>query len=245
MKKILIGLTILVSTGLVLMYTQLGPIIKSGIESQGPEILKVPVTVESVSLAPFAGHAKISKFVIGQPEGFGEGALTSFGSFSIDLEVASLLGDHIVINELIVEEPLLDVRFKGKQTNFKALQQNLDLPASSKSTSSQSQTTLTIKKLIVRSPRLLAKSEGFIKFDKDIILADFTLANLGTDEKGLAPREIARHIMNAVQPQIAKALVTAGASDKVKEFAKKAKSKLEKRVGGLLGKLANKKKKKN
>ncbi|PCI62582.1 MAG: hypothetical protein COB37_06725 [Kordiimonadales bacterium] len=245
MKKILIGLTVLVGASLALIYTQLGPIIKSGIESQGPEVLKVSVSVEHVSLEPFSGHAKISKLVIGQPEGFGDGALTSLGSFSVDLDVASLLSDHIIINELIVDEPLLDVRFKGKQTNFSALQENLDLPTSSEGTSAQSETTLTIKKLIVRAPRLLAKSEGLIKFDQDIILADFTLSDLGTDEKGLAPREIARHIMDAVQPQIAKALIAAGASDKIKKIAEKAKSKLEKRVGGLLGKLNNKKKKQN
>lgn len=243
MKKILIILLVILGAAAVIGYTQLGPIVETGIETAGPEALNVDVAVENVSLSPFSGKATIKGLTIGQPDGFGDGPMASLGDFSVKLDTASLLSNHIIIDSLIVDAPLLDVRMIDGKTNFKALQDGLGLPETTDAPDESEQITLTIRKLEIKQPRLLAKTDGFLKLDEDIMLADFTLSDLGTDDKGLAPKEIARHVMDTLQPQIAKALIAAGASDKIKDLADKAKGKLEEGVGGLLGKLAKKKKK--
>lgn len=196
--------------------------------------------VEKVSLSPLSGKVAISDLAIGQPAGFGDGAMAALAGFSMQLETSSLMGSHIIIDHMSVEAPLLDVRRQDGKTNFEAFQEGLGLPESN---DEASDVTLTIRKLEILAPRILAKTDGFLKLDEDITLADFTLTDLGTDEKGLAPKEIARHVMDALQPQITKALIAAGASTKVKQLANDAKGKLEQGVGGLLGKLTKKKKK--
>ncbi|TNE62264.1 MAG: AsmA family protein [Alphaproteobacteria bacterium] len=239
-KGILIGLVIVLvlAGGALYAISQLGNIVKGGIESEGPTALKVPVDVASVTISPFSGKASLSGLSLGQPNGFGDGAMASIGSFDMALEPKSLFTDHIIIDYITVDAPLLDVRVTDKgKTNFKAFQDGLGLPASDET---ESDITLTIRKLVVRAPKLAIQSDGMVKMDKEIALADFTLTDIGTDEKGLAPREIARHVMDTLQPQIAKALVQAGAGEKLQNLADDARGKLEDKLGGVLGKLKKK-----
>lgn len=235
MKKLLIGLIVIVVIIGVGVYTQLDAIIKSGVETAGPEALHVGVTVDSVSISPFSGEVKVSKLSVGQPEGYGEGPMMQLGEFMMKVETASLINDHVIIDEIILDQPLFDARIIGGKSNFQAVQQRLETDEGA-----SSDITLTIRKFVVRGAALSVSNDSLLKVDEDISLADFTLTNLGTDEKGLSPKEIARHVMDTLQPQIAKALVAAGASDKLKEIAKDARGKLEKGVGSLLDKVRNK-----
>jgi len=240
MKKILIIFLIVIGGVVGVTYATLDNIVESGIRTAGPQALQVGVDVDKVSISPFSGKVSVSNLALGQPSGFGEGPMAAVGEFAMKLETSSLLGNHIIIDYLTIEAPLLDVRRQEGKTNFDAFQEGLGL--SKDKTESPSEITLTIRKLAVKAPRILAKNDGFLKLDEDITLADFTLTELGTDEKGLAPKEIARHIMATLQPQITKALIAAGASTAVKDLAGDAKGKLEKSIGGLLGKLKKKKK---
>lgn len=239
MKKVFIAAFLIVAVTAVALYSQLDSIVETGISTGGTDRLSVDVAVDSVSLSPFSGKVSASNLKIGQPKGFGDGPMLALGEFKMKLETGSLFSDHIIIDQLLIDAPLLDVRRLDGKTNFEAFQAGLNLPESEDDTASD--ITVTIRELKVLAPRLLAKNDGFLKLDEDVALADFTLTNLGTDEKGLAPKEIARHIMDALQPQITKALIAAGASNKIKDVAGDAKGKLEQSLGGLLGKLKKKK----
>lgn len=247
MKKILVTFTLLILVGAVLVVTQLGPIVRTGIETAGPETLHVGVNVGKVDISPLSGDVSVSDLSIGQPEGFGDGPLVELGEFKMKLEPSSLMSNHVIIDTVEIVSPLLDVRHLDGKTNFQALQEGMTLPemAAGGAASTGEEVTLTIRSLAVKAPRIKAKTDGFISLDEDVELADFTLTDLGTDEKGMAPREIARHVMDTLQPQITKALITAGASSKIQELAKDARGTLEKGIGGLLGKLTDKKKKEN
>lgn len=239
MKKVFIAIFLIVAVTAIALYSQLDSIVETGISTGGTDRLSVDVAVDSVSLSPFSGKVSATNLEIGQPEGFGDGPMLALGEFKMKLETASLFGDHIIIDQLLIDAPLLDVRRQDGKTNFEVFQSGLNLPESEDDTASD--ITVTIRELKVLAPRLLAKADGLLKLDEDVALADFTLTNLGTDEKGLAPKEIARHIMDTLQPQITKALIAAGASNKIKDVASGAKDKLEQSLGGLLGKLKKKK----
>lgn len=242
MKKAIIILLLIVVVGAGVVYTQLNSIVETGIRTAGPEALKVDVNVDKVSLSPFSGEVAFENFSLGQPEGFGEGVLAEIGGFSAKVDTGSLTSNHIIIDHIAIDGPLLDVRRQEGKTNFEAFQEGLGLPETTEEGASE-EITLTIRRMEVKAPRILAKTDGFLSIDEDITLADFTLTDLGTDEKGMAPREIARHVMDTLQPQITAALIKAGASGKVKDLADKATEKLESGLGGLLNKLKDKKKK--
>ncbi|MCJ9428457.1 AsmA family protein [Kordiimonas marina] len=242
MKKIILGLIVILLIVVGVGYSQLDGIVKKGIETGGPKALKVSVGVEKVNLSPFSGQVAVNGFNIGQPTGFGDGVMASVGGLDMKLEPKSLLTKHIIIDHIDVTAPLFDVRIDDKgKTNFKALQENLG-PSKA---SDPSDITLTIRRLSVKAPKLSIHSKAMLKVDKDVSLADFTLTNIGTDEKGLAPWEIARHIMDTLQPQITKALVSAGFGDKIQNMLKDQRGGLESKLGDVLGKLKPKEEEKS
>ena len=244
MKKIILIVFLLIVAGGAYAYTQLGTIVKTGFEVGGPKVLNVAVNVDDVKISPLSGQVKATALSIGQPDGFGDGPLAKLGNFEMKLETETLLSNHIIIDEIVINEPLFDVRMIDGKMNIKALQEGLNIPETGPApteTNPGEEITLTIRSMKVTSPKVLAQSDGLLSIDEDINLADFTITDLGTDEKGLAPSEIARHVMDTLQPQIAKALVAAGASKKLQNLADDARGKLEKGVGGLLNKLKKKK----
>ncbi|WP_417451871.1 hypothetical protein [Kordiimonas sp.] len=236
MKKFLLLILVLVVGGGAFAYYKLDTLVKTGVETKGPEVLKVPVGVNSISLSPFSGTIGVNGLSIGQPEGFGDGSIASLDGFDMKVRTNTLFSDHIIIDSIMVEAPKLDIRSKGSQTNFQALQKAIGYQSSE-----TSNVTLTIKKMTIQGPEIAVLSEGgIVNVDERIKLADFTISDLGTDEKGLAPGEIARHVMDVLQPQIAKALIEAQASGKLQDIAKDARGTLEKGIGGLVGKLKKK-----
>ncbi|UTW54861.1 AsmA family protein [Kordiimonas sp. SCSIO 12610] len=237
MKRILIGLLVVVLVIAGLGYFQLNNIVKTGVNEYGPEVLKVDVQLNGVNLSPLSGDVAFNGFTIGQPSGYGDGPLASLGAFDMKLETNTLLSDHIIIDSILIDAPALDVRIKDGESNFEALQKGMELAASDEAATESGEITLTIRKLEIRTPQVSLQNDGLLKVDETINLASFTLTNLGTDEKGLSPSEIARHVMDTLQPQIAKALVEIGAGKTLKNLADGAKDKLGKGVEGVLNKL--------
>ena len=242
MKKLFFGLILIVAVIGVIGYTQLNAIVKTGVETAAPEALSVPVKVGSVSISPLSGRVQVTDFSVGQPDGFGEGSMVSLGAFDMKVDTATILDDHIIVDEITIDAPMFDARVIGSQSNFQALQEKLAAGAGPSEIDGQP-ITLTIRKLAVRNPQISVQKEGgLLRVDEDVNLADFTLTDLGTDEQGLAPKEIARHIMDTVQPQITRVLVAAGAGDTLKGIAKDARGTLEKQAGSLLNRLRGKRK---
>lgn len=242
MKKLFLGLLVLIAVVGVVAYTQINSIVKTGVETAGPEALSVPVTVGSVSISPLSGRIKVTDFAVGQPDGFGDGSMVQMGEFAMKVDTNTLLDDHIIVDEIVIDQPMFDARVIGSQSNFQALQERIAAGAGPSEIDGQP-ITLTIRSLAVRRPQISVQKEGgMLEVDKDINLADFTLTDLGTDEQGLSPKEIARHVMDTLQPQITKALISAGAGDAIKGLAKDARGQLESQAGNLLKKLRNKRK---
>lgn len=239
MKKVLLLLFVLVIAAAGAAYYKAGSIVKMGVETAGPETLKVPVRVANINLSPFSGKVNVQGLEIGQPEGFGEGVLASVGNFDMKVRPSTLFSDHIIIDHIVIDAPMLDARRVNGKTNFQKLQRNVGPVGGADA--APSDITLTIKSIQVKSPRVTVKNESSVmNVNETINMADFNITDLGTDEKGLAPAEIARHVMAVMQPQIAQALIKAGASDKLKDLTKGAEGKLEEGITGLVDKFRKK-----
>jgi uncharacterized protein involved in outer membrane biogenesis len=68
-------------------------------------VTKTDINMESVSISPFSGHGQITRFFMGNPEGFKSESLLKAKNVIISVEPKSLMSDVIVVNEIIVEEP--------------------------------------------------------------------------------------------------------------------------------------------
>ena len=99
----------------------------------------------------------------------------------------------------------------GQENNFATLQSNI--AALTTEDTSSSEMKLSIKKLHLNATNLRIKSDKY--GEKDITLADIHLENIGMDQDGVTPSEAVRLTLDAMKPQIAKALVELGIKDKL------------------------------
>ena len=130
----------------------LDSIVKSAIQQYGPQILQVPVQVEDVSLSPFTGSGTVEKLTIGNPDGFESDYLISIGVLSIDMDITSLLSQHITIENLLLQNMHIIYERNSGTTNVVAFEELI-----SKTSPPNSETgtqAMTINRMVIDDSRL-------------------------------------------------------------------------------------------
>lgn len=129
MKKILIRIVlivvVLVIVAVVAIGLSLNGAIKKGVETFGPQMTKVPVTLDSVNLSLFSGSGGIKKLVIGNPEGYKTPEAMSVGLTSVAISPGSILSDKIVVKSIRIEAPKVTFEFGPGGNNLQRIQENL------------------------------------------------------------------------------------------------------------------------
>src|SRR6516225_6609124 len=97
MKKILLVAAlvavVLVVVGLIITAVFLDGIVKKGVETVGPQIVKVPITLQSVHIGLLTGSADVKGLVIGNPEGYKTPNAISVGTADVGVNPLSVLSD--------------------------------------------------------------------------------------------------------------------------------------------------------
>jgi hypothetical protein len=120
LKWIAIFIVLLLIVGVAILYASLDGIIKSVVESQGTEQLKVPTTLDAVSLSLLHGTLNLSNFAIGSPQ------MMSLGGLSVDTGgLMQLRNEPIHIPSIRIDQPKLVIEQSGGKLNFKALMDQL------------------------------------------------------------------------------------------------------------------------
>ena len=129
MKKILIrGLfvvLILLIVAVVAVGLSLNGAIKKGVETFGPQIAKVPVKLDGVSLSLFSGSGAIKGLVVGNPEGYKTDHAMSVGLASVSVSPGSIFSDKIVVKSIRIEAPQVTFELGPGGNNLQRIQDNL------------------------------------------------------------------------------------------------------------------------
>ena len=109
MKKLLIIaavvlLVVIVGVG-VYLYNSIDTIVKAAIEKYGSEITGTKVSVGSVDISLKTGRGTIRDVEVHNPKGFSSGAVFRLGEITVDIDVASLNKDPVVIERVAILAP--------------------------------------------------------------------------------------------------------------------------------------------
>ena len=130
MKKILKWVGIGICAFIVLLLAGLtilgGTMVKNAVNTFGPTVIGVPVTLEKASFMPLAGKIKLTKLHVGNPEGFKTPALFELDEVDIQLDVTSLTKNIIVIHRIAVIAPHITYERGLFDSNFGALTKQLE-----------------------------------------------------------------------------------------------------------------------
>jgi uncharacterized protein involved in outer membrane biogenesis len=110
----------------VFLYNNIDPIVKNAIEKNGSTILGTQVTVGSVDISLKSGRGTIRNVRVKNPKGFDGNAFT-LGEITLDIEVGSLNKDPIVIDEIKIATPDVNVVLdKNGHSNIAAIKNAVD-----------------------------------------------------------------------------------------------------------------------
>lgn len=261
MKKILSVIGIIILILIVVLVLFLGQIIKTAVETVGPQVIGVPITLEKAGINLLSGNVQLKGLVIGNPEGFKTPGAMELGRFVVDLKMSSLFSDTIVIKQIHIDGPQITYEQGLTGSNLGRLQKNLapaeKQPKKEKPQAPEEKPAKAAKKVII---------DDFL-FENGKINVSVTLAggqaltlplppihlqDIGKASAGASIAEVVNKVLGAVIKAATDAVAQSGdlagdalkgaggaATDAAKsatDAAKGAADSIKKGLGGLLGK---------
>ena len=221
MKKIIVGTLIALVVVLVLAVLAVGlfldKAIKRGVETFGPRLTKVDVTLQSVSLSLFSGSGTIKGLVVGNPKGFTTPSAMNVGIASLSLEPRSLLSDKIVIRSINVQGPEITFETDFKGNNLKKILANVQEATSGgakepakpqepgQPREAKAAKKLQVDEFVISGGRVHVNVTALEGQSATISLPDIHLQALGKGPDGITPEELAKLVLEAVEKGAAQA----------------------------------------
>jgi len=191
MKKILIGmvaLVVVVVTAIVAgvpLFLDSG--IKRGMETLGPQLTKVDVKLDGVSVSLLSGTGKIKGLVVGNPAGYQTPHAIRVDAASLALTPSSIFSDKVIIKSIRVESPNIYYEIGLGGDNLRSIMNNVS--ASKK---------LQVDDLVITGAKVSVSVKGTGGLAAPITLPDIHLTNLGQGPEGITASELTKKVLSEI-----------------------------------------------
>lgn len=236
MKKVVlivgVVLVVAVAAGVYYLFSNLNSLVAQAIETHGSEATETSVNVSGVDIALREGRASISGLQIGSPEGFDVTHVFVLGDITVDLDVESVRDDPIVIDEVTIRAPVVNVEvLKDGSSNVDELRKRLQSGGSAKGDAG-SQKNIRIKRFVFEQGRIEVDASALGVEKRTITLPAIRINDVG-GSNGAPPDQIARLILNTAAKNTASEIAKSEVNRLIKEqlgesLSDKAKGLLEK-----------------
>lgn len=208
MKKVLLfGTLFLLILALALYFVaqySLGSIVKAGVNKFGPSITQTKVELQGAKISPLSGEGTLSGVAVGNPQGWSAADAFRLGKVHLNVEPKSLFADHIVINELIVEQPEFLYETKLVASNIgdlmKNIEQSIGRTKDDAKTKDGKPIKLVVKKLVLKDGRVTVNVAGAASLAVPLPLINMT--DIGVAEGGITPAQLAFAVMRQVSTDV-------------------------------------------
>ena len=96
----------------------LGSIVTAGFNRFAPQLTQTSVKLAGAHLSPLTGGGTLSGLVVGNPPGWSDSPALSFGKIHVELAPFSILGDHIVVRDIEVDDPEFNYETRVVSSNI-------------------------------------------------------------------------------------------------------------------------------
>ncbi|MDT8390251.1 MAG: hypothetical protein RRC34_07060 [Lentisphaeria bacterium] len=229
LKWLLVVIPIVIIIAVVAVFAGLNSMIKAGVETIGPKVVKAPVTLGKVSLSPFSGNGEINDFIVGNPNGFTSDSSFELGTVKLDIELSSLMSDTVVINEITVDGPKITYERALKTSNLKTILDNVKAFAGGgddtteepektpeKPTSDKPAKTFIIRKIALTNTSARVTTTLLKDASATLTIPDILLTDIGVEKGGATSAEVVQEILKQVLSSVLQAYEKEGALDILK-----------------------------
>ena len=182
--------------------SSLDSLVKSAIETYGPEITGVSVKVGSVRLSPTSGQGTIKGLRLGNPPGFKTGQALALSEISVTLDPASLARDVILIQEILVSGANVSYEKVGNTTNLETIQRNVDAYmrkfSGGQPAAGGPQKKMIIDRLAIRGSKVNVTGGLTAGSTVSAGVPDVLLRDIGKRSNGATAGEVVRQVIGAL-----------------------------------------------
>jgi len=227
-------LAIIVALGVYLVMNS-GSLLKSAIETLGPEYLGVDVSLGSAEISLTEGTGELRHLVIGNPAGFDGPHAFSLGRVKLGLDPMGQSGELIVLKTIEVDAADLAIIARGRATNLQAIMAKLEgdaaQPEPAAAESGGSDMKLIIDKFAFTNARTSLDSDLLGK--TQVTIPDIRLQDIGRKDQGISIREALTQLLRPIVRAASQALAQENLNvDEIKANAEqRLDEELKERVG--------------
>jgi hypothetical protein len=247
MKYLVKFLLLIVGLGIVAIIVvsmSLNGLVKSGVETMGPKMMGVPVTLGEVDISLLSGgtemRASLNELIIKNPEEYETDYAFSLPSIRIRVNRNSVLTDTIIVEEILIDGPAITFEGSLLGSNLGDIQGNLTRntrPVSNhegkeeekndkheEGDEPEPEKKVHIKKVTIKNATInLSLFSG--KIDPiQLTLPDFELHDIGKESGGASFQKASAKIFDAIYASTIKAVMKSGKliPKSLEEFGKTA-----------------------
>lgn len=248
-KLALVGVVILVLVvaGLGFLYLSLNRVIRSAVETYGPQVTQTEMKLGGVNVSPLSGKAQLSDLFVGNPKGFKTSSAFKLGAMRVSLEVGSVLSDTIAIREIIISGPEITYELGPGGSNLAVLQKNVEAytggGAERGPTSPETKEggkKVTIDRLLVQKANVNVSAAVLKGETVSVPIPDIELKDIGKESQGVSLAAVVERVLEEVNRKAAQAVAQVdlkGMAEKAQREAEKAQKEAEEAAGGVGEKL--------
>jgi len=201
--SILLVLTAILGAGLYWLSGSLDQLLKEAIVGYGSAMTKAKISVDRVEVAPASGKGTISRLVIGNPPGFKTPYALKVERIDVDIDMASVTKDVIIIRMVAIEGPDVIYENGESMTNFDAIQNNIaKYLGPAKRNSANQDTRLIVEELTIYNAKAQASAPFMAGKTVSVPLPDISLKNIGKSKGGVTPGELGQEIAGALKAKL-------------------------------------------
>ena len=210
MKKVLIivaVLAVVAVAALIFIGSNLGSIVKKGVETVGPRITGTTLTIDGVDLSPSSGSGTIKGFALGNPEGYKSPQAIRLGEAKLEVDPGSVLGDKVHVKSIAITDPQITIEGGLGDNNLKKILANIDAFTASEKTKaasgdSGSKVKLQVDDFTLKGARVDVKFGLLGGKGLSVPIPDIHLSQLGTGADGITPGELAKKVFSSVLDEV-------------------------------------------
>ncbi len=179
----------------------LGSVVKAGVNRIGPLLTQTKVELSGASISPLSGSGTLTGLSVDNPAGWSSGRAFYFGRVHVVMKPFSIFGDHIVIDEIVIDQAQFAYETKIVSSNISDLLKNVEaaMGGNRQATVAAAQSGQPIK-FEVRHFRL---TNGKVTVGVGVAalplpMPPIELNDLGTKEGGITADQLAFAVMKSV-----------------------------------------------
>ena len=244
MKKFSIFLLVLVVLLAALYYFfPLEMVVKKAVNKYGSPVTNTAVNVNGLDVSLSKGTATVHQITVANPENYKTPYAIQLDNVHVGLDVNSLTKDTIIINEIVVDKPVISFEMLSlTQNNIADLINNVNKYSASTASQEESANTegsssskkVIIKKVVVSNGEI----NGAVTSAPDIVsaavpLPTLTLNNVGENTDGMSIGESIAFILNKLLSSISTTVISSNLAN-LNDAANNAVNGVKETAGGVV-----------